>query len=130
MSVDASPNVPTILVVDDEPDMRDLARLILEIDGLVVIEAANGADALEQYSHLSPPVPDVVVLDNRMPGLTGLDVAEEMLSRNPSQVIVLFSAHLDRTFEAEARALGVAACLSKVEARRLPEVIRRLLTPA
>ena len=120
--------VPTILVVDDEPDMRDLARLLLEIDGLTVVEAADGAEALERYFSLNPPpVPAVVVLDNRMPGLTGLEVAEAMLKHYPEQVIILFSAHLDRNFEAAAKELGVAECISKVDARHLPTVVRRLL---
>ncbi len=119
-----------VLLVDDEPDIRDLARLILEIDGLAVVEAASGAEALAQYFELSPPpVPAAVVLDQRMPGLSGLEVAEQMLSHHPDQVIVLFSAYLDQAAQAEAKALGVSVCLSKLEARRLPEIIRCLLVP-
>ncbi len=119
---------PLILVVDDEPDMRDLARMLLEIDGLTVVEAPDGKQALEQYFAMSPPpVPAVVVLDSRMPGLTGLEVAESMLAHNPDQVIVIFSAFLDRNLEAAAKDLGVAECISKVDARHLPSVVRRLL---
>lgn len=119
---------PMILVVDDEPDMRDLARMLLEIDGLTVVEAADGKQALEQYFAMAPPpVPAVVVLDSRMPGLTGLEVAESMLAHNPDQVIVIFSAYLDRNLEAAARELGVAECISKIDARHLPAVVRRLL---
>ena len=62
-----------------------------------------------------------------MPGLTGLEVAAEMLSRHPSQVIILFSAHLDDAVEEEALALGIAACVSKTHASRLPDIIRALL---
>ena len=72
----------------------------------------------------------MVLLDNRMPGLTGLEVAEQMLRHNPDQVIVLFSAHLDGTVEEEAKALGVAACVSKMDAPRLPEILRRFLPAA
>ena len=50
-----------------------------------------------------------------------------MLSRHPSQVIVLFSAHLDPAVKEKARAIGIAACVSKMEASRLPEIIRTLL---
>ena len=88
---------PSIFVVDDEPSMRMLARAFLQKGGFnVVDEAEDGPQALERFQDLNPPpVPSVVLLDNRMPGLTGLEVAEQMLTQHPSQVIVLFSAHLD-----------------------------------
>ncbi len=120
---------PSVLVVDDEPEMRMLARAFLVRAGFSVIdEAADGRQALERFDVLDPPpIPSVVLLDNRMPGLTGLEVAEEMLARHPSQVIVIFSAHLDPDIEEQARTIGVAACVSKMKASRLPEIIRALL---
>lgn len=128
MTADAPADSPSVLVVDDEPDMRDLARLVLEMDGLVVHEAADGSEALDRYFELNPPpTPSAVVLDNRMPGMNGLEVAERMLSHNPDQVILLFSAHLDRAAEAAARDVGVRMCVSKVDARHLPRLIRELL---
>lgn len=128
MSTSTDEQTPTILVVDDEPDMRDLARMILEIDGLAVVEAMNGTEALEQFFAFDPPpVPAVVVLDNRMPGLTGLEVAEAMLAHNPRQLIIVCSAYLDGNLEAAARELGVAECISKVDVRHLPALVRRLL---
>ena len=118
---------PTVLVVDDEPDVRELARAILEMGGFHVIdEAEDGNDALARYVDLAPPpMPSVVLLDNRMPGRSGLEVAQAMLQHNPDQVIVLFSAHLDGEVEEEAKAIGVAACVSKMDAPRLPEILRR-----
>jgi CheY-like chemotaxis protein len=120
---------PTVFVVDDEPEMRMLARVFLERGGFnVVDEAADGSQALERFHQLDPPpVPSVVLLDNRMPGLTGLEVAEQMLAQHPGQIIVLFSAHLDPTVREKARAIGIAACVSKMESSRLPEIIRSLL---
>jgi CheY-like chemotaxis protein len=122
--------LPSVLVVDDEPDMRLLAKAFLERGGFSVIEeAGNGPEALEQFQQLNPPpIPSVVLLDNRMPGLTGLEVAERMLAKYPDQMIVLFSAHLEPEIEQEARAIGVAACVSKMQASRLPEIIRALLS--
>ena len=120
---------PSVFVVDDEPEMRMLARVFLERGGFnVVDEAEDGPQALERFHVLNPPpVPSVVLLDNRMPGLTGLEVAEQMLALHPDQVIVLFSAHLDQGVKEKARALGVTACVSKMEASRLSEIIRDLL---
>ncbi len=125
-------NAPSVFVVDDEPEMRMLARAFLERGGFnVVDEAADGPQALERFQYLNPPpVPSVVLLDNRMPGLTGLEVAEQMLSRHPDQVIVLFSAHLDPAVEERARAIGIAACVSKMKASRLAGIIRPLLEQA
>lgn len=123
---------PSVFVVDDEPDMRLLARVFLERGGFKVIgEAEDGPQALEQFHELNPPpLPSVVLLDNRMPGLTGLEVAEQMLARHPSQVIVLFSAHIDNAVKEKARAIGITACASKTEAHRIPEIIRTLLQEA
>jgi two-component system, chemotaxis family, chemotaxis protein CheY len=123
---------PTVLVVDDEPDMRMLAKAFLVRGGFnVVEEAEDGLQALRQFHALNPPpTPSVVLLDNRMPGLTGLEVAEQMLAEQPGQVIVLFSAHLNPAIEEQARAIGIAACVSKMEASRVPDVIRTLLRRA
>ncbi len=127
-----APIAPSVLVVDDEPGMRMLARAFLERDGFKVVdEAEDGPQALERFLDLNPPpIPSVVLLDNRMPGLTGLEVAEQMLAEQPSQLIVLFSAHLDPEVEERARAIGIAACVSKMQSSRLPEIIRRVLQQA
>ena len=127
-----APVAPSVFVVDDEPEMRMLARVFLERGGFnVVTEAEDGPQALERFYELNPPpVPAIVLLDNRMPGLTGLEVAEQMLAQHPDQMIVLFSAHLDEVVEAKARAIGIAACVSKMKASRLPEIIRTLLQQA
>jgi CheY-like chemotaxis protein len=123
---------PSVFVVDDEPEMRMLARVFLERGGFKVVdEAEDGPQALERFHDLNPPpVPSVVLLDNRMPGLTGLEVAEQMLSQHPSQLIILFSAHLDEAVQAKARAIGIARCVSKMEASRLAPIIRTVLQQA
>ena len=123
---------PTVFVVDDEPEMRMLARVFLERGGFnVVDEAEDGTQALARFTQLNPPpIPAVVLLDNRMPGLTGLEVAEQMLAQHPGQMIVLFSAHLDPAVREKASEIGIAACVSKMESSRLPEIIRRLLQQA
>lgn len=119
----------TVLVVDDEDDMRQLVRAVLEGAGLQVIdEAADGPAALDTLETLeSPPVPTVIVLDNRMPGLTGLEVAERVLQRIPEQRIVLFSAFLNEEITARATDLGISACASKSDVGRLPALIAGVL---
>jgi CheY-like chemotaxis protein len=115
----------TVLVVDDEDDIRQLVRAVLEGAGLrVVDEAVNGLEAMDTLETLAaPPVPTVIVLDNRMPGLTGLEVAERVLKQIPQQRIVLFSAFLNDEITGRARELGISACASKSDVGRLPELI-------
>ena len=120
----------TILIVDDDPDMRDLVKTAIELDGRhrVVAEAIDGPDALAKYDELdAPPVPDVVILDNRMPDMTGLEVAERILAAVPAQQIVLFTAYPDAATLQRAEELGVARVVSKTEFAQLPEIVRSLL---
>jgi YesN/AraC family two-component response regulator len=120
----------TMMIVDDELDMRMLMRVVIEManDGLSIVgEASDGAEALEVWRRLDgPPVPDVVILDNRMPELTGLEVAKQILEERPQQLIVLYSAFLDEDVRTSASELGITRCVSKEDLDRLPAVIREL----
>jgi DNA-binding NarL/FixJ family response regulator len=113
------------LIVDDDDDMRFLVRVLIEAanEGLAVAaEARNGDEAVDRWREHRP---DVVVLDNRMPGRSGLEVAAEILAEAPEQSIILFSAFLDDETLARADALGVRACLSKDHYDQLPAALWR-----
>lgn len=113
-----------VLVVDDMDDMRALVRLVVRTanEGLVVAgEAANGSEAIDLVEALDPAV---IVLDELMPGLGGLETARRILASRPHQRIILFSAYLDDRIRDAARELGITACLSKVDYETLPDVIR------
>jgi CheY-like chemotaxis protein len=129
MERDSDTDALTVLVVDDAPDMRFLARSVLESSGVhVVAEAADGPEALTAFRKLDPPpVPTVILLDNQMPGPSGLEVAQEMLAHAPDQLIVLFSAYLSPEGIEQAERIGVAACVSKVDVTRLASIIRDLV---
>ena len=120
----------TVLVADDEPDLRMLVRVVLEAAGHhVVEEAIDGEDALIAIARLAPPpVPAVMVLDNQMPGLSGLEVAARVLALTPDQRIVLFSAYLDADVVRRAREIGIQACLAKADVIRLPAVIEAMVS--
>lgn len=114
------------LIVDDEVDVRLLLFLLINKanDGLNVIgEAASGDEALSLRRDLDV---DVVVLDHRMPGLTGLETASAMLEEAPALPIVLYSAFTDQTMADEARRIGVRECVEKGDAPRLISVLREL----
>jgi two-component system chemotaxis response regulator CheY len=118
------------LIVDDDSDMRFLVRMTIEVanHGLEVAgEAESGAAAIES---VASDRPEVIVLDNRMPGLTGLETARRILDDHPEQRIILFSAYLDEAIVAEAQSLGIYACLHKTEVDRLPETLWQLAAGA
>lgn len=66
----------TILIVDDEPSVRALIRDTLELEDHEVLEAVDGPSALTALQ--DAPLPDCVVLDIMMPGISGLDVLTEL----------------------------------------------------
>ena len=74
----------TIMIVEDDPDIRDGVRILLSGEGYRILEAENGTRAL---SLLTPEV-DLVILDIMMPGMSGLRVCEEI--RKTSTVPILF----------------------------------------
>ena len=80
----------TILLVDDDPNLREVARYALAQAGFEVREAANGRDALA--AALANP-PDLVVLDVRMPELDGLEVCRRL--RQTSRVPIVFLSSAD-----------------------------------
>jgi len=82
----------TILVVDDEPDIRLMSRYMLEANGFKVIEASDGPSCLQMMREVAP---DLVLLDIRMPGPDGWTVLREILS-DPELAripVVMASAH-------------------------------------
>jgi CheY-like chemotaxis protein len=118
----------SVLIADDEPDIRRLMRVALTGGGIdIVAEAVDGREALDQFRALhSSGLPTVVILDNRMPGLTGLEVAAEILRDAPGQLTVLITASVDDRIRAEAARLGIARVLSKRETLTLPKVVRAM----
>jgi len=96
--------------------------ITLANDGLKVAgEASSGAEAVNVWREIRP---EVVLLDQRMPGLTGLDTARAILREDPAQMIVLFSAFMDADTTAAADELGVHSCVSKRDTKQLVADLR------
>jgi PAS domain S-box-containing protein len=81
-----------ILVVDDEPFIRKLARTILEQWGFPILTAADGEEALAVYREHGSDI-DLVLLDCTMPGMTGLEVLQELQKLNQDVRVVFSSGH-------------------------------------
>jgi len=114
-----------VLVVDDSADVRFMLRLLLEEEGMTVDEATSGPAAIERLLDGEVPAPDVVVLDQRMPGITGLEVLRELAGRQTGVRMILFSAYLHPTLQAEAEALG-ATTIVKTELAALVDAVQGL----
>lgn len=91
----------SVLIVDDEPDVRLVTRVILEAAGYDVSEAESGEDALMALS--DGPIPDVLLLDVRMPGIDGWEVLRH-LRNEPGQLselpVVIFTADISSAEQA------------------------------
>ena len=114
------------LIVDDEEDMRVLLRATIDRAnrGLeVVAEAASGEEAIAVRPTLEL---DVIVLDHRMPGLSGLETAVAFLSTEPDLPIVLYSAFIDDDVVEQARRAGVRKCVTKGDTAGLIRALRDL----
>jgi PAS domain S-box-containing protein len=80
----------TVLVIDDDPDVRQFIAAGLEEYGHEVIEAADGGEGIEKFASTNP---DLVIVDYIMPGLSGAEVAGHMLATRPGQPILFVSGY-------------------------------------
>jgi len=115
-----------VLLVDDEPDVLLMASTFLRRDGVVFHEASDGPGGLSAALAVTPAL---VVLDHRMPGATGIEVAERLQAEGFAGRIVLFSAHLDATLHANAARLGIEA-VPKTDLRRLGTILDEVRSTA
>lgn len=103
---------PRVLIVDDDPAMRMLCSVNLQIEGLVVLEAADGRRGLEQARSERP---DLVVTDVAMPGLDGFQLAGALRGDERTREIplIFLSADTEPANAARAQELGALAYLTK-----------------
>jgi CheY-like chemotaxis protein/anti-sigma regulatory factor (Ser/Thr protein kinase) len=101
-----------VLVVEDNPSNLDLARMVLEGNGLVVDTAATGQEGLEKARHLKP---DLILLDIQLPGVDGLAVARELKSdpATASIKVVALTANALKGTEEQALAAGCSGYIAK-----------------
>ncbi|MFE7270320.1 response regulator [Streptomyces sp. NPDC057623] len=118
---------PRVLVVDDQTLIRTGFRLILTARGIEVVgEAADGAEAVSMARAL---VPDVVLMDIRMPNMDGLDATRRILRQTPHcRVLMLTTFDLDR-YVYTALAIGASGFLLKdVTPEHLAAAVRLVST--
>ena len=111
-----------ILVVDDDPSIRHMLCRILEDEGYHSTAAANGEDGLKS---LTKDGADLVLLDLKMPGLSGQDMLTELSARHPRVPVVIMTAFTRSIFGGDFA--GASAWLQKpLDFPALLELINRL----
>jgi CheY-like chemotaxis protein len=114
----------TILVADDQADLRRILRILLSRGtGWEVLEAVDGDDAVDVAAANRI---DAAVLDHRMPGRSGVEVARVLRADGFEGPIVIFSAYLEPDVMAEAERLRVQS-VPKGEIAMLSDVLRTAL---
>ena len=102
----------TVLLVDDEDQLRRVMKDLLERDGYVVHEARDGVQALDQVDRIAP---DIIVLDLNLPGLDGYSVLAQLRSRPATRAIpvIVLTAKGDEDNEVRVFELGADDFLTK-----------------
>lgn len=99
-----------VLVVDDDPVVGKSFNRVLSQKGYVVVTAENAAEALEKMRSQEY---DVVFSDIKMPGMSGIELAEEIKARRPWTPVVIVTGYGSTDNQARAKAAGVSAFLNK-----------------
>jgi CheY-like chemotaxis protein len=104
--------VPLVLVVDDYQDAREMYAEYLTFSGFRVAEAANGVDAVQQATELSP---DIILMDISLPGMDGWEATRRIkLDRRTRHIpIIALSGHAAPDSSSSARSAGCDAFIIK-----------------
>src|SRR5499426_1730314 len=122
-----------ILVVEDHPESVELLRMILEDEGYSVQSVETGRRAIQAVSaqsseEIPDPPPDLILLDLRLPDMTGVEVVRELQEKLPEVPPVVFlSADSPQSLKEAARSVGAAAVRKPFDLDELFEAITRSL---
>ena len=108
-----------LLIIDDEPHIRQMMRLTLEAAGYQVDEATDGQAGLDRFG--DGGAYDAVLLDQRMPGLDGLETLQQIKKRAPGACVVMVTAYASIELAVDAMRLGATDFLRKP---MTPETLR------
>jgi two-component system, cell cycle sensor histidine kinase and response regulator CckA len=119
---------PTILLVEDEPFVRDATRRILESAGFSVLPAADALDAIEVYESCHRPI-DLVMTDMVLPGRTGRQLGEDLRQRSAQVKVLVTSGYGNAEYETEDPAAHTYFLAKPYSRRSLVEKIKEILGP-
>src|SRR5882672_2686517 len=114
-----------VLIVDDDPEVRDVLAEAFRMEGLDVLEASNGLEAL---LYVKRDRPDAVVLDLMMPRLGGVEALKRIHDFNPGIRVLVVTGTDDPELHRQATASGAAAVFTKPVA--IAALVAALMAPA
>jgi excisionase family DNA binding protein len=101
---------PLVLVVDDDPRLREFVRVNLELEGYSVREASSAEDALDAIEDQAPAL---VLLDVVMPGIDGWQMLQRMQERHGSIPVIMFSGQVEEQSASQAEERGARGFIGK-----------------
>lgn len=125
-------NAGTILVVEDNPDMRDISVQMFELGGFDVLEAADarsGLDLFQQNQNI-----DLVFTDVIMPGgISGIEMAKEMLALDPNTLILIatgYTAKAEALVNSAANSENIAVVTKPYDIKMVPKLAATMIRKA
>ncbi len=114
----AVPKVATVLLAEDNGDVRELVTRALALDGYQVVGFPDGTALVDYLGEAirpnSPtPVPDIIVSDIRMPGFSGMDILAALRRAELAVPVILITGFGNDEVDAEARRLGAVGLIKK-----------------
>jgi two-component system response regulator DegU len=116
----------TILIVEDNPTVRRLIKRATCEIAEKIVECEDGADSLDAYAN---HLPDIVLMDVRMPRMDGLTATRRLLRAFPSAKIIILTDYNDDELRIAARDAGACAYALKHNLTQLEEVILEVNSP-
>lgn len=115
-----------VFVIDDHEIMRAMLHdfLDMEPDLSVCGEAATAEDAL---ATIAESAPDLVLVDVKLPDMSGIEVAELLRERYPGLPVTMLSAHGERSYVRQALQAGARGYILKGDAEQIPDAIRKIM---
>lgn len=99
-----------ILIVDDQKGVRRLLEELFRKEGWDVHVASDGLEAISRVNEI---LPDIVLMDMKMPNLNGLEASEQILSAHEHMVIIMMTAYGEMDVVKKALEAGVKRCITK-----------------
>ena len=128
MSNETTKTTPVALVIDDEPQIRRLLRVTLEANGYRVRAYASAEAFLSEFDEHQP---GVLIVDVRMPGMSGLELQEQLITRKSSMPIVFITGHGDVPMAVTTMKKGAIDFLEKpFNETDLREIVTRMFEQA
>lgn len=115
-----------LLVVDDEPLVREALGFVFDIPAIEVVGTAeDGPSAIKAVEELNP---EVVLMDLRMPGMSGIEATREIVAKFPEVIVLVHSAHSDQRSKDEAKQAGAAGYVVKGD--RMDQLVSHIIEAA